>query len=170
MKALTFVQKYEQFIDGWCDKNLLSSLHQALSKSRSENGLLYDEIDLFHQQLQELRNEGVVHKGNEKKSQKIQKKIAQLEKQVEDVNLKIAEANLPYLDNLRSYNRQREIGTEVFLIENGEELCGIYYDDCDIDHNKEWNDSEFEEYIAFLKKTWADFFLKFQNVLREKKN
>lgn len=60
--------------------------------------------------------------------------------------------------------KDTRICKEIFLLsdnkKNAKELCKMYFEDCDFDHDKEMNDEEYNEYMTWLLEAFDSFFLK----------
>ena len=48
---------------------------------------------------------------------------------------------------------------ELFLLENGKELCDVVFEDCNIEHKDEWESDEYNTYMTFLQEVLGFFLM-----------
>jgi len=58
---------------------------------------------------------------------------------------------------------------ELFLLENGKELCDVVFEDCNIEHRDEWESGEYDTYMTFLQEVLSFFLMTSKKLTSSKK-
>ena len=58
---------------------------------------------------------------------------------------------------------------ELFLLENGKELCDVVFEDCDVEHKEEWDEEEYSKYMTFLQEVLSFFLMTSKKLTNSRK-
>ena len=140
LQLLNLYEDYENLFIG-------SEMKKKLSELNAKHSAQFGEINKKIDELKKCTE----------RSQSMQDKLEKLNKEWFNISPEYAELSA------RLY-KKRKLCERAFLIKNGKTLLDCWFEDCDVNINENADEEVVNQYMDFLLKIWADFFLKYRKL------